>query len=193
VSKSKLDDAATERIFNLIRAGNTLEVAAAAAGIHRATLHRWMKYGKEQERGLYRRFMDEVEKAKADAEARDVALIAKAATADWRAAAWRLERRSPRRYGQKVQISVQAEFDAVMDRLERAAASRVSARASCSPSSSRRCSTSWRAVPVMFDMVSTVRRASAERVATSFWSFCRSTRRSFRRCATRDLTSPPTG
>jgi predicted site-specific integrase-resolvase len=119
MSKRKLDDAATEKIYGLIRAGNTLEVSAAATGIHRATLHRWMKQGKEQERGLYRSFLDEVEKAKAEAEARDVALIAKAATADWRAAAWRLERRSPRRYGQKVQLSVQAEFDSAMDKLER--------------------------------------------------------------------------
>ena len=119
MSKRKLDDAVTEKIFGLIRAGNTLEVAATAAGVHRATLHRWMKTGREEERGLYRKFLNEVEKAKAEAEARDVALIAKAATADWRAAAWRLERRSPRRYGQKVQLSVQAEFDSVMDRLER--------------------------------------------------------------------------
>jgi transposase-like protein len=119
VSKRKLDPLVTERIYGLIRAGNTLEVAAAAAGIHRGTLHRWMKQGREQQHGLYPKFLAEVEKAKAEAEARDVALIAKAATADWRAAAWRLERRSPRRYGQKVQLSVQAEFDSAMDRLER--------------------------------------------------------------------------
>jgi hypothetical protein len=119
VSKRKLDPLVTERIYGLIRAGNTLDVAAAAAGVHRATLHRWMKHGREQQHGLYPKFLAEVEKAKAEAEARDVALIAKAATADWRAAAWRLERRSPRRYGQKVQLSVQAEFDSAMDRLER--------------------------------------------------------------------------
>jgi hypothetical protein len=40
-----------------------------------------------------------VEKAQAECESRDVALIAKAAGTDWRAATWRLERRAPRRYG----------------------------------------------------------------------------------------------
>jgi hypothetical protein len=60
-----------------------------------------------------------VEKAQAEAEARDVAIIAKAAPDDWRAAAWRLERKAPRRYGPRVQLAVQQELEAVLGRLEK--------------------------------------------------------------------------
>ena len=95
MSRPKLDPAVTQRIVDLIRAGNYLEVAATAAGVHRVTLHRWLRYGRKQARGRYRKFVDAVEKAQAEAESRDVALIAKAAGEDWRAAAWRLERARP--------------------------------------------------------------------------------------------------
>jgi len=117
--RPKLDPVVTQKIVDLIRAGNYLEVAATAAGIHRTTLHRWVRLGREQKRGRYHRFLLSVEKAQAESESRDVALIAKAATDDWKAAAWRLERRSPRRYGQRVQISVQEELESTLDRLER--------------------------------------------------------------------------
>jgi len=117
--RPKLEPAVTQRIIDLMRAGNFLEVAAAAAGVHRTTLHRWLRLGRDQKRGKYRKFADAVDRAQAESEARDVALIAKASPEDWRAAAWRLERKAPRRYGQRVQISVQEELDRVLDKLER--------------------------------------------------------------------------
>jgi len=104
---------------DLIRAGNYLEVAATAAGIHRSTLYRWMRHGRDQKRERYRKFLNQVEKAQAEAEARDVAIIAKAAPDDWKAAAWRLERKAPRRYGPRVQLAVQQELDPVIGRLEK--------------------------------------------------------------------------
>ena len=118
MSRPKLDPALAQRIVDLIRAGNYLEVAATAAGIHRSTLHRWMRHGRDQHRGRFRRFLTAVEKAQAEAESRDVALIARAASEDWRAAAWRLERKQPRRYGPRVAISVQQELDSVLERLK---------------------------------------------------------------------------
>jgi len=68
-----------------LRAGNFIDVAADAAGVHCTTVHRWLRTGREQKKGRYRRFFDAVEKAQAEAEARDVALIAKAASEDSRA------------------------------------------------------------------------------------------------------------
>ena len=119
MGRPKLEPATTQRVVDLIRAGNYLEVAATAAGIHRSTLYRWMRHGRDQKRGRYRKFLSQVEKAQAEAESRDVALIAKAASEDWRAAAWRLERKAPRRYGPRVQLAVQQELDAVLGRLEK--------------------------------------------------------------------------
>ena len=119
MGRPKLDPATMQRIVDLIRAGNYLEVAATAAGIHRSTLYRWLRHGRDQKRGRYRKFLNQVEKAQAEAESRDVALIAKAASEDWKAAAWRLERKSPRRYAARVQLAVQQELDAVLSRLEK--------------------------------------------------------------------------
>ena len=118
MARPKLDEDTTQRIVDLVRAGNYLEVAALAAGIHKTTLHRWLRLGRDQKRGRYRKFVEVVERAQGESEARDVALIAKQAPTDWRAAAWRLERKSPRRYGQKVQISVEEELEGVVDRLK---------------------------------------------------------------------------
>ena len=118
VSRPKLDEVTTQKICDLLRAGNYLDTAATAAGVHKTTLHRWLRLGREQKRGRYKKFVEAVEKAQGEAEARDVALIAKQAPTDWRAAAWRLERRAPRRYGQRVQISIEEELEAAMDRLK---------------------------------------------------------------------------
>jgi predicted site-specific integrase-resolvase len=103
-----------QRIVDLIRAGNYLEVAATAAGIHRSTLHRWLKYGRARQKGRFKKFVLAVERAQAEAESRDVALIARAATEDWR-----LERKQPRRYGPRVALSVQQELDSVLERLKK--------------------------------------------------------------------------
>jgi hypothetical protein len=78
-----------------------------------------MRHGRDQRRGRYQKFLNQVEKAQAESESRDVALLAKAASEDWRAAAWRLERKAPRRYGPRVQQAVQQELEAVLTRLEK--------------------------------------------------------------------------
>ena len=84
MSRPKLDEATTQKICDLLRAGNYLDTAATAAGVHKTTLHRWLRLGREQKRGRYKKFVEAVEKAQGEAEARDVALIAKQAPTDWR-------------------------------------------------------------------------------------------------------------
>jgi len=56
--------------------GNYLDTAATAAGVHKTTLHRWLRLGREQKRGRYKKFVEAVEKAQGEAEARDVAQTA---------------------------------------------------------------------------------------------------------------------
>jgi transposase len=88
----------TEQVTRLLRVGNTVEIAAEAAGISRATFFNWMDRGllDGSDNEIHRDFRDAVEQARAEAEATLVARIAKAAqNGSWSAAAWLLERRSP--------------------------------------------------------------------------------------------------
>ena len=102
---TKLTPALQQKICEAVRAGNYLQTAAAFAGVHKTTLHRWLRFGAEEQRGQYHEFAQAVEKAQADSEARDVALIAKAAGEGvWQAAAWRLERKFPDRWGRRDRI-----------------------------------------------------------------------------------------
>jgi hypothetical protein len=89
-----------ENITHLIRAGNYRDVAAASVGISRSTLIEWLTRGARGEQP-YATLAAAVEKADAMAEVRDVVMIGKAAELHWQAAAWRLERKNPKRWGRK--------------------------------------------------------------------------------------------
>jgi len=89
-----------EAIAQLIEVGNFMAVAAQAHGVHKDTLYTWLKLGCEASRGPFREFYLRVVEARARAEARMVTIITLAAERDWRAAAFLLERRDPRRWGQ---------------------------------------------------------------------------------------------
>jgi transposase len=101
---TKLTAEVQERICSCIRAGNYIETAAAYAGIHKDTLYDWLKRGAKARSGIYREFSAAVEKALADSEVRDVSIIARAADTEWQAAAWRLERKFPARWGRKTSV-----------------------------------------------------------------------------------------
>lgn len=106
---TKLTPELQAKICDAIRAGNYCETAAAFGGIDKTTLYDWMRRGARARHGIYADFSHAVEKALADAEARDVALIAKAAAdGHWQAAAWRLERKFPDRWGRRERHQVDA-------------------------------------------------------------------------------------
>ncbi|MFD1422452.1 hypothetical protein ACFQ4J_01685 [Laceyella tengchongensis] len=99
---TKLTPALQEKIVTVIRGGNYIETAAAYAGISKQTLYNWLRRGARQKSGQYREFALAVEQALAEAEMRDLALIEQAARdGKWQAAAWRLERRFPKRWGRQ--------------------------------------------------------------------------------------------
>lgn len=94
-----------------------IETVADFIGVDRFTVRRWLKRGaKELKRlrrprarprpteALYAEFCAAVKKAVADGEIRDAGVIQKASAKQWQAAAWRLERRFPDRWGRKDQI-----------------------------------------------------------------------------------------
>jgi transposase len=115
----KLTPEVQEDICAAIRAGNYIEPSAIRAGVSKSTLYSWLKKGKTEadrvDRAVavgrrakvtaklkpYVDFLDAVKKAEAEAEARDVAIISKAAMTQWQAAAWRLERKHYDRWGRR--------------------------------------------------------------------------------------------
>jgi len=115
---TKLTSEVHARIVQAIQAGNYMETAAAYAGISKTTFFEWLRRGaRERERlakdqrarpskreAPYAEFAVAVEQALAAAEVRDVALIAKAAEKEWTAAAWRLERKFPAKWGRRIAV-----------------------------------------------------------------------------------------
>lgn len=98
---TKLTPELHERIVNLIKAGNYDETAIAVVGVSTNTFYEFMKKGKEPGRNKHTRFFTAVEKAKAWSEARDVSIITKNTEKDWRVAAWKLERKHPKRWSRQ--------------------------------------------------------------------------------------------
>jgi transposase len=113
---TKLTPQVQARIVQAIVGGNDITVAAAYAGIGKTTFYEWLERGRKEAARLaassrakpkdsetpFAEFADAIQKAQADAETRNVALIAKAAQdGTWTAAAWWLERKYPERWGRK--------------------------------------------------------------------------------------------
>jgi transposase len=97
---TKLTPQTQARIVQAIVGGNDITVAAAYAGIGKTTFYEWLERGRKAKTGPFAAFADAIQKAQADAETRNVALIAKAAQdGTWTAAAWWLERKHPERWG----------------------------------------------------------------------------------------------
>jgi transposase len=106
---TKLTPEVQDKIVAALRAGNYQETAAMYAGVEARTFYRWMERGESDgtEDEPYRQFRQAVEKAKADAEVRDIALIDKAAhDGSWQAAAWKLERKFPNRWGRVTRTEI---------------------------------------------------------------------------------------
>jgi len=98
--QTKLTPEVQDKIVSALRAGNYQETAANFAGISKPTFYGWMQRGRTEPDSIYSVFLDAVEKAKAEAEVRDVTLIDKAARdGSWQAAAWKLERKFPNKWG----------------------------------------------------------------------------------------------
>jgi hypothetical protein len=120
---SKLTKQTHENIVSAIQRGAYIETAAAMAGINKTTFYGWIKKGKAindmldqasenqkpaittQDANLVN-FYNSVQKAQAESEIRDIAVIDSAAQqGQWAAAAWKLERKHHSRWGRKVAVT----------------------------------------------------------------------------------------
>lgn len=75
----KLDPDRIERLCTAMRAGNTRQVACDHAGIHLATLHRWLTIGRDGKHRDLKSFYEAFTQAEKDAEMLNVAVIQTAA------------------------------------------------------------------------------------------------------------------
>ena len=126
---TKLTTELTEEIAKYLRAGNYIETTAALVGINRDSIYEWLKRGAaEQERlmknprarirkreQIFVEFSDTVKKAQAQSEAMLVGLVGKAAEKNWTAAAWRLERKFPDKWGRTERNVATAQNDPLKD------------------------------------------------------------------------------
>jgi transposase-like protein len=84
----------------LLIAGNYIETPCLLVGINKSTFYKWLKKADESTRSTkYSKFRDAVTKAKAIAEAQDVAILAKHAETNWKAVIRMLERKYPNKWG----------------------------------------------------------------------------------------------
>lgn len=106
--ESKITEALIDEIVKYIRIGCYIETAIVLAGINKDTFYKWCRQGHEEKRGLKRLFLERVTKALAEAELRDIAYIDKAIqNGVWQAAAWRLERKFPTRWGKRDHLEIE--------------------------------------------------------------------------------------
>lgn len=78
----KFDEKRAERILGFVRGGSTHEAAARAAGIHPATMYRWLERGQRAgapHNDRYKVFADAFEQADAEFEVVHVGLMSRAA------------------------------------------------------------------------------------------------------------------
>lgn len=117
--RSKLTPDVHDRLVEALEAGNYRETAARLAGIGVSTLYSWLERGeadREHERATeHLELVEAIEKAEADAEQRAISVIERAAVGykdpdgkyhpgQWQAAAWRLERKFPDRWGRREKV-----------------------------------------------------------------------------------------
>lgn len=91
----------SEPLIKLLKSGVPVIHACDAVGIASVTYYDWIKRGERATSGQYREFYLNVKKARAEAIARNVAIIQKAATHSWQAAAWWLERSCPAEFAKR--------------------------------------------------------------------------------------------
>jgi len=96
---TSLTPAVAETIIDAMCGGNYMETAAALAGISVATLRNWLRAGRRGESPELADFAQAIARARAVAEVRDLERIGR--DPSWQSAAWRLERRHPKRWGRR--------------------------------------------------------------------------------------------
>ncbi len=104
---SKLTDALTEKVCDVIREGNFIDTAAGLSGVSDTTLDNWMKWGNPKhgdfKGGEYQGFFAAVKNAEREGEVKKLEELFLAKGMGWTRYAWFLERRFPAKWGRRFQ------------------------------------------------------------------------------------------
>lgn len=108
-SVPKLTVQLIDAIAQAIRKGTYVETAVALTGISKQSFYRWLRDAEgENPNELCLKLSDAVKKAMAESEQRDLDVIDRAAQEGvWQAAAWRLERKHPDRWGRQSKVQLE--------------------------------------------------------------------------------------
>lgn len=111
-------------IVKAIRIGCYIEDAAEAQGVSRSVVFDWLDQGRRGVSPAHIEFLDAVTRARAADTITSMSTIEKASkleTGDieWKAAAWKLERKHPAKFGPKVRITVVEELSGFLEELAR--------------------------------------------------------------------------
>lgn len=118
---TKLTREKIKEIATAVELGNYIDTAGAAAGLSKGQLHEWMRKGRRLEEAtdqsryteedrLFMDFARSIREALAKSEMEALQLVRQGTNAggfpDWRASAWRLERKHPDRWGRRSEVKV---------------------------------------------------------------------------------------
>ena len=106
---SKFTPSAKKRAIEATLIGATRDIAAQYAGVQTATLYGWLARGRREIDTEYSKFFDDMKMAESQCAVKCLALVQQAATTNWHAAAWFLERRH--RYTKDPQPQIEVETD----------------------------------------------------------------------------------
>lgn len=111
---TKITAELVDKVCQAVRIGAPLQTARAYAGIPAAVFYEWMRAGREGY-SPYVEFVEALDSAMAEGEMRDIARVDQGADKDWRASAFKLERRFPDRWGEKKEIAATVGFRPMLD------------------------------------------------------------------------------
>jgi len=102
--RTKLTEERIEKIIRFIKIGTPIKEACIAVGISEQTYYNWKNRGETAKSGKYLEFFESIKKAECESIVRDLTNIEKKAQEDWKASAWRLERRHPQLFGKREHV-----------------------------------------------------------------------------------------
>lgn len=117
MAKLKLTPELQATICEKIAAVATFRDACTLAGVDDSTAFKWLKKGEAQRRGVYRRFFDAVEVAKAQRRTGLKAKIRVLGNNDWRALQALGAMTDPEQFVPQVRVIIASELDKLLDRV----------------------------------------------------------------------------